>query len=391
VDGIRFEGLRFDQALPGRPEFVLGARTGFLDAVSGRMTLRGATVAVYGARLATVPRLTFAVGTGAHGSGNRLEMPLSFRQSRTSGFATGLRLPVPLGTDTAAKVVWESTSTRGEQWAFDAERTIYRGRGGRRAFFADGDAPRGSTPLQRLLSAPPAESLPTAYVDILTMPDLIVPPGDPLWLRAGASAHRRREFARRGAVVLVSRLPEARFDAHVPIGNGFADVRWSAGEYREEDRSRSVATANRTQVQARLAAPPLPIAGPVRLQLQGSGSLHRYDGLRRYDVGEARIALDAPLGGRNAFAAGVIVRKESGSTPFLFDRIEAGTEGQARGQVSIGTVVAAMAVRFDLRQHRIFDREIGVGWTGRILEPRLTYRTLGSQIGFTVAVPALSL
>jgi len=391
TQGVRFTSLRLDQALPGRSELALAARAGRLDAQSGRLTLQGATLSVLGARIATIPRLTFAVGTGARGSGGRMEMPVSFRQSRTSGFATGLRLPVPLGANTAALAVWESTTTRGEQWAFDAERALYRGAGGRRSFFADGDAPRGASPLDRLLAPPAPSRLPVAYADILTLPDLIVPPGDPLLFRVAASAHRRREFARRGAVVLVSRLPEVRLDGHIPLGNGFADVRWSAGDYREENVLRSVTSSPRTQVVARVAAPPLPIAGPVRLQLQGSGLLHRYSENRRYDVGEARIALDAPLGNRNAIAAGVIVRKESGLTPFLFDRVEAGTEGQVRGQISIGSVITAVAVRFDLRQHRIFDREIGIGWKGRILEPRLTYRTLGSQIGFTVAVPALSL
>lgn len=387
---VVFTGLHIEPDGGNRHELRVDAARGVYGYADGKLTLFDARLELYGVRLTTVKRFGFALAADRSGAATPLMIPITWRQSRTSGIAPGIRVPFMLARNLVARTVYESTSERGAQWGVDLETTVYRGKTRARSFFADADATSGATPLRRLLSDPRPRPRSPYYRDILTMPELILPGGNPLTIRAGGTVQHRREFIRRDAVVLLSHRPLAFVEAHVPLGTGFADLRLGLGRTVEEASDGRTIGANRRALLVRMAAPPVPLVGPVRLQLQGSLTDNRYEHAGAYRVGEARVALDAPLGARSGIAAGVVTRREQGATPFLFDRVEAGTEGQVRCQMAWHGLVAAGALRWDLRQGRIFDREIGIGVTGRILEPRLTYRTLGSQIGFTVALPGFT-
>lgn len=389
--GIVFENLRLEPDGGGRGELDVDASRGRYGYDDGRLTLFDARLRLYGVRVATLRRVGFALASDRGGGGSPLMIPITWRQSRTSGIAPGVRFPVTLAPGIVARAAYEATSQRGAQWGVETETVLYRGKTPGRSFFAGSLAPTEGTPLRRLLASPEPPKPSPFYRDILTLPELILPGGDPLTVRAGMSVQQRREFIRRDAVVLLSRRPEGFVAAHLPLGVGFADVRLTLGRAAEEAPDGTSVGASRRSAMVRLAAPPVPLVGPVRLQLQGSHTDNAYGGGGAYRVDEMRVALDTPLGGRSGIALGIVTRHEQGATPFLFDRVEAGTEGQLRCQMAWHGLVAAAALRWDLRERRLFDREIGIGLTGKILEPRFTYRTQGSQIGFTVALPGFAL
>lgn len=390
-DRVVFTLFSLRPEVPGRPELQVDAREGVYDPRSDRMSLRSARFVVFGKPLVVLPRFSFQLGAGERRPESRLEFPLIWRQSATSGLATGFKTPLPLGREALGRAVWETTTLRGTQWLVDVERTIGFGPSKRRRFFSDPPGHVKGSPGFGLAAAPKPDPQKSTYQDFLTLPDLLVGPRDRSQILVGTTWQARREFVRRDAVVLISRSPQARLNVHHPVGNGFMEGEVSRGRVREETPAGTIARADRSAWLVRVATPPARVSESSRFQAQGSVTENRYDGGSAYRVAEGRIAFDRSFGGRNGIAAGVIARRTYGSTPFLFDLVEAGTEGQIRGQWSVHRVVGALAVRWDLGQGRVFDREIGIGWRGDILEPRLTYRTQGRQVSFSIGVASFGL
>jgi len=389
--GVHFDGFTMEAAGGESNELRIQARDARYDAESDRFTLRNSRFVLFGTRIATFPKISFNVGAGGNRSDSRLEFPLIWRQSATSGLATGFKTPLPLGKSTVGRAIWETTTQRGTQWRVDIDRTVFAGASNRRRLFSDAARQPGASAIAGLTALPPSPSPTRVYEDFLTLPMLVVAPRDRWSVSAGATWQARREFVRRDAVVLISRSPQARLNAHFPLGAGFAEAEIERGKVREETPSGTVSDADRSAWVFRAAAPPVAIGSSARLQFQGAVTENRYDRTSAYRVTEGRVALDTTLGERNGIAAGIIARRSYGSTPFLFDLVEAGTEGQWRGQWVIRRVMTAVAWRWDLGQGKVFDREIGIGWRGNLLEPRLTWRTQGRTVSFSIALPSLNL
>ena len=83
-----------------RPDYHVRAQTLTLDEKTHRGVLRNATVYLFGARLLTVPRVTFHAGTAGGAARRRVSIPVigvSARYGTYASFGSGLRLgPVPL-------------------------------------------------------------------------------------------------------------------------------------------------------------------------------------------------------------------------------------------------------------------------------------------------------
>ncbi len=389
--GVEFAGFTLEAAGGQTNELRISASNARYDADSDRFTLEKARFDLFGTRIASLPKLSFHLGQDDNRSDSRLEFPLIWRQSATSGLATGFKTPLPLGKTTQGRAVWETTTQRGTQWRVDIDRTILAGPSSRRRLFAAPARTRNASPMADLAALPATPATPPVYEDFLTLPPLIVAPRDRWSVSAGATWQARREFVRRDAVVLISRSPQARLNAHFPFGAGYAEAEYSRGQVREETPLGTVSDADRSAWMFRAAAPPVSLGRTARLQFQGAVTENSYDATSVYRVTEGRLAIDTTLGGRNGVAAGVIARRSYGTTPFLFDLVEAGTEGQLRGQWVVRRVMAALAWRWDLGQGKVFDREIGIGWRGNLLEPRITWRTQGRQISFSIALPGLNL
>lgn len=390
-EGVRFDGFIMEPVGADTNELRIRAREARYDADSDRFTLSEARFDIFGARIATFPKISFNIGAGGNRSDSRLEFPLIWRQSATSGLATGFKTPLPLGKTTVGRAVWETTTQRGTQWRVDIDRVVFAGPSNRRRLFSDAPEQPGVSAMAGLAALPAVPSAPLVYEDFLTLPALIVAPRDRWSVSVGSTWQARREFVRRDAVVLISRSPQARLNAHFPVGAGFAEAEIARGKVREDTPSGTVSDADRSAWMFRAAAPPVAIGSSGRLQIQGAVTENRYDRASAYRVTEGRLALDTTLGDRNGVAAGIIARRSYGSTPFLFDLVEAGTEGQLRGQWVIRRIMTAFAWRWDLGQGKVFDREIGIGWRGNLLEPRLTWRTQGRTISFSIALPSLNL
>lgn len=389
-DGVTLRNFRLEAAQAGRAELRIDAPEARYSPQSDKIELREARFLLFGKPLVTLPRVAFSVGLDDRQEASRLEFPLTWRQSTTSGLATGFRVPLPGTSQTRGRAIWETTTQRGTQWLVDIEHRLSQGKSRRRRLFSDVDASDAS-PIRRLTSTPEPERRIPVYNDFLTLPELIVAPRDRFQINTGITWQARREFVRRDAVVLISRAPQIRLQAHYPFGDAFIEGEASLGRIREDAPRGGFAQADRRAWLLRAAAPPVPLSQGLRLQVQGSVNDNHYFGQSNYRVVEGRFALDSPLGGRNGLAAGVVARRSYGSTPFLFDLVEAGTEGQLRGQFQFHRLLTAFALRWDMGQRRLFDREIGVGWQGNLLEPRLTWRSQGRQLSFSIVVASLNL
>jgi hypothetical protein len=108
-----------------------------------------------------------------------------------------------------------------------------------------------------------------------------------------------------------------------------------------------------------------------------------YEGGGSYRNAEVSVAAAYLLGGRSAVGVNYTRRFTSGSTPFAFDVVDTENEARLRAQASRGRYTAALLGRYDVDQGRFFDFEVALALRLRCIEPRLSYRRLGRQVGFT--------
>jgi hypothetical protein len=202
-----------------------------------------------------------------------------------------------------------------------------------------------------------------------------------------------REFVRRDGILLRSRLPEALLTGRIPGRKG--EGGWVAtlgGGLAEEKRL----DGSGLQVRSERFVGSLGWAAP-RLQLGTQGQIHAFLGQTeqhyahaRYRISELRLAADYGFSLQTGLSGGLALRRAQGQSPFRFDTLEAVNEAQLRGQTQLGSLTVALLGRWDLQSGQLFDREIALGWRGKTIEPRLTWRSQSQQIGFTINLPALA-
>lgn len=388
--------------------------------------LRRPTLYLFGTRLVTLPRYRIVLprGRGSERDEYRFSVPLRVRQSRISGVVLGIGSRFYLGEQIGGSFAADLPSKRPLQYAvslgrdFLPDQPVDRPRG----LFADPTrrdavlAP-GASPLREFLRARPLAPLPDPILDFEDISSTQSPLSRPTRTTTRALVGEinltgNREVGdKRQGDLLLSRLPEVRLAGRLPLGtqpppaDNEAARRYvraprvllsgeaSAGRYAERALEQSRMRVSRTRTLASVGLETLPLLLGERLLVlpRAAVTLQRYSGGQAYRHLEASLAADYVLGTRTAVGAAYIRRFTGGQTPFTFDQIDTKNEAQARAQLGLGKLTLALLGRYDVDQGRVFDFEITVGLRGRCLEPRLSYRKLSQQIGFTLAFPGLGL
>ena len=374
---------------------------------SGRLFLENATVRLLGNRLITLPKLALTPRYDKQRQGQSLDLPILYRTSRVSGVAAGVRLPfAPVG---GAQGIFLVESTTKQSW--NALVTVRRELLGQ-AKSLEPEAPslftglRNSTQKERsfeervrpfIVARPPAAADLSVrrYAASLSSPATL----DPLprqttpSLTLNAAVESNREFVRRSGFLLRSRLPEALLTGRVPgqrgEGGWLATLGGGPAQEKRLDGSGKQVKANRLVAALGWEAP------RFRLGRQGQANVflgqteQRYP-RAHYSISELRLSTDYGFSLQTGLSGGLALRRAKGQSPFLFDTLEAVNEAQLRGQTQVGSLTIALLGRWDIQSHQLFDSEVALGWRGKTIEPRLTWRRQNQQLGFTINLPALT-
>lgn len=369
-----------------------------------QLRLRDVSVQLYGLRFLTLRRLTLRLPDPSQDRGDHLRFPTTFRLSRISGIAVGMGLPFRLSRQARGEFVLEPMTRQGFQFEGSAGIEL------RPSSLAAPAAPALS-PLRQLLAARPLPPLPDPverFAGIFSTSPLIPRPviGEGRTLRLDLRLSGNREIGtRRQGDLTLSRLPEfaaryrhplfapagARRRALRPVLSAEANAGWFVERRLEADR-RTIGQP-RAALTVGAGIEPLLLGDRLLLRAQVAVAANRYGTGQSYRFAEEQLLGEWLLGERSAIGGGVILRQTHGATPFLFDQQDTGREGQLRLQFALpGTSwIVGSFHRYDLTQGRAFDNEVALAFAGRMIEPRLSFRTINQQIGFTVAFPNLRL
>jgi hypothetical protein len=405
--GAEARELRFVPGPEPRGEIELSAGRVRSQAGTGRLYFENATVRLLGNRLLTLQRLAITPRYDRQGQTQSLELPLLYRTSRVSGVAAGVRLPfTPVGGIQGTLLV-ESTSRQGWNTLITARKELLGA-----PTTTEPEAPslftglRNATQQERsfeervrpfIVARPPTpvELSVRRYGAELSAPKTL----DPLPRRSGpgltleAALESNREFVRRNGFLLRSRLPELRLIGRLPGPRGAGG--WLASVGGGPARERRLDGSDKQVRSERLVAALGWEAPRVALGRQGQvhafvGQTEQYYSHAHYSISELRLAADYGLSPQTGLSGGLALRRAQGQSPFLFDTLEAVNEAQLRGQTQLGSLTLALLGRWDLPRYQLFDTEVALGWRGKTVEPRLTWRSQNQQIGFTVSLPALA-
>ncbi|MCC6445574.1 MAG: LPS-assembly protein LptD [Armatimonadetes bacterium] len=185
--------------------------------------------------------------------------------------------------------------------------------------------------------------------------------------------------------VLLDRLPEVEVGfPEARLAKGFLTLTpaVSAGYYRERP---SLSRTTRLQAQAALLGPQLGgSAFRTRPELQAIAA--RYGSGDRYSVVGLGWQSDYLLRGEPAFGLGYFKRAASGTTPFLFDRIDLAEELQTRLALGGAPNRLNLLVQYDLRHGGVYNVEFALNWRYHCLEPRLTWKTRQRAVGLSLVI-----
>lgn len=410
----------------GRGEF--GFRAEEIRLVDGqRISLRNATLYLWGNRLLTIRRVTFTARVG--GSRDREARgavpPFTVRASQISGYALGTGLNFAPARGIVGSVQVEATTKQGFPYsaqirsdfvAFQPElqtRRIAPQPGGTDPALVN------ATPLRQLLTA---RALPPPADAVLDFESILVLTSSPLsrpTRAAGRDIHlelnvtENREVAgRRIGPALLSRKPEVMLVTRLPLtgappGNDNAAARsflrrprfilqgdLSQGSYEEVrlNEMRAQVTKSRTGVRLGIGTLPLLVGDNILLYGQVIRQANQYASSNTYRFFESTIAANYILGLRSAVGVAYIDRAVNGTTPFIWDQVDTQSEAQAFAQTTFfkGKYTLALLGRYDTRQRTLFDTEFAIAIRGKNIEPRISYRRLNGQLGFNIALPGLT-
>ena len=405
--GAEARRLRFVPGPEPKGEIELSADRVRSQPGSGRLYFENATVRLLGNRLITLPHLAITPRYDKKGQEQSLVLPIIYRTSRISGVAAGVRLPfAPVG-GAQGTLIAESTSRQG----VNALVTVRRELLGQAKSLEPEEVSvltgvRNGTQKERtfeervrpfIIARPPAAADLSArrYASGLSIPATLVPMPrqSTSSLTLDAAVESNREFVRRSALILRSRLPELKLTGRVPGARG--EGGWLASLAGGPAREKQLDDVTKEVRSDRLIAT-LGWEAP-RLRLGTQGQAHVFVGQTEqryphahYSVSELRLSTDYGFSPQTGLSGGLALRKAQGKSPFLFDTLEAVNEAQLRGQTQVGSLTIALLGRWDIQSQQLFDSEVALGWRGKTIEPRLTWRRQNQQVGFTINLPALA-
>ena len=402
----------------GRADYYLRAKTITLDSMRRRGTLRNATLYLFGARLVTIPRLTFGLGGGGGAAGHHVVIPtvgVSSRYGTYVAFGNNTRIaqfPVQyrllLPTRQSVQALVTSRQNLYSPPAHSVTKEVpYAG---------------PVTLLDRLRAAatvPPGplpEGDPLRFQDFLPDPDPIqlfnspshggLDLGEDLSVHVAASGRRRNDL-------YVSRLPEVSLNGNLPLtpvpdapipGDPqsfraalrhvvlYVQAQETVGDYREQLSAAPYSIrAKRTQSQAGLSARPLLIAPNTVLLPSISISTSSYSGSKsayRYD--QINVAVNHYFSDLTAVGIQFLASSTSGDSPFNFDVLDTSRELDLRFQAGNSHFVAAGRIRYDLAQGGVIDYQAVLGPSLRGFIPVFSYNFRTRSLGLGIQVKGLT-
>ena len=405
--GAEARRLLFVPGPDARGEVQLSADLVRSQAGTGRLSFENATVRLLGNRLITLRRLALTPKYTEKRRAQSLKLPIVYRTSRVSGVVAGVQLPFAPVAGSQGSFVIESTTRQGWNALITAQRELL----GQPVAVEQEDPTlltglRNATQKERSFEErvrpfifaplPAAADLSLlSYASSLSVPPLLepLPRQKKPTLALETTVEYNRELVRRDASLLRSYLPNIRLVGRVPGSKGsggwLATLGGGHAEEKQLDGTGTHIRANRLVASLGWEAP--------RLRLGRQGQAHAFVGQTEqrypesyYRISELRLSTDYGFSQDTGLSGSVSLRKAKGKSPFLFDTLEALDEAQLRGQTRVGSATFAILGRWDLRTHQLFDTEIAIGWRGKTIEPRLSWRSQNQQVGFTINFPALA-
>lgn len=401
----------------GPADFYLRSQTITLDSQKRRGTLRNATVYLFGARLVTIPRLTFGLAGPGGGSRRAVAIPTVGYSSRYGAFlAFGsntrlMRLPLQYRLLLPARQTIQAAVT--------SSQTLYTPRV-QSAPAAPYTGP--TTLLDRIRAAatvPPGPlpaGDPLRFTDFLPDPNPIslfnAPSHGGLYLGEDLSTHIASS-GRRRTDLYVSRLPEIALSGDLPLtpvpkaplyGDPqafraalrhfvlYAQARETLGYYREQLSAAPYHIyARRISHQAGLATRPL-LIGPNTVLLPSiSVTTNSYSGDKtayRYD--QINVAVNHYFSPLTAVGVQFLASRTSGDSPFNFDVLDTSRELDLRFQTGTARLVAASRIRYDLARGGVIDYQIALGPALRGFIPVFSYNFRTRSLGLGLQVRGLT-
>lgn len=419
--GIVAQDAVFTACPEGKGEFRLTARE--IEIVDDRyLVARRPTFYLFGARILSLPRIRYVLRRGKEREREEyaLSVPITIRSSRISGLVVGVTVPFSLGQGYDGGAGIEVPSKGAPKLLARVEKDLIREPEARaRGLFADptrrDEEIEEESDLRRFLRARPLPPPPDPVLDF----EDILPTQNPLsfptrtpsrLLRASVNVLTNQEIGeKRTSPLLLTRAPELRLEGRLPLApvvpaDNAAARRYlrrprpllttdiTIGHYRERELEASRRETSRSRAAATVGIGTLPLLIGSRLLFRPSFlvTYQAYSKGASYAFTEINLATDYVFAARTALGFVYIKRFTNGETPFTFDRIDTQSEAQARLQWGMGKYTLAGLARYDLKQQQLFDFELSLGIRLRCIEPRLTYRRLGQQIGLTLTLPGLT-
>lgn len=401
----------------GPADYYLRSETITLDSGKHRGTLKNATVYLFGARLVTIPRLSFGLGGQGSSGGKHLAIPTIGVSSRYGTFIAfdsttriirvPLRYRLLLPTRQSIEAVVTSSQTLYAPSVHAAPPAPYIG---------------PKTLLSRIRAAatvptgPLPDGDPLRFVDFLPDPNPIqlfnTPSHGGLYLDEDLSTHVSASGRLRNDLY-VSRLPEISLSGDIPLtpvpkapvyGDPqsfranlkhivlYAQARETLGYYQEQLSAAPYDIyARRINYQAGLAIRPLLIAPNTVLLPSISITSSSYSGSKtayRYD--RINVAINHYFSGLTAVGVQFLASNTSGNSPFDFDVLDTSRELDLRFQTGTASVVAAGRIRYDLTRGGVIDYQAALGPALRGFIPVVSYNFRTRSLGLGLQVKGLT-
>ena len=401
----------------GSADYYLRSQLITLDSKKRQGTLKNATLYLFGARIVTIPRLSFGLGGAGSGAKRTFALPTIGVSSRYGTFlAFGnttrfMKLPFQyrllLPTRQSAEAVITSGQTLYTPPGHPPSAALYTG---------------PTTLLDRIRTAatvptgPLPEGDPLRFTDFLPNPNPIslfsVPSRGGLYLDENLSVHVSASGNRR-TDLYVSRLPEISLSGDLPLtpvpkaalyGDPssfratlkhivlYLQARETLGDYREQLSAAPYSIrARRTNSQVGLTTRPLLIAPNTVLLPSVSITSSSYSGDKtayRYD--QINIAVNHYFTDLTAVGVQFLASSTSGKSPFDFDVLDTSRELDLRFQAGTARFVAAGRVRYDLSKSGVIDYQAAIGPALRGFIPVLSYNFRTRSLGLDIQVKGLT-
>ncbi len=397
-----------------RPDLDVRAQSLSLFPARRHGELRNASFYLFHARVLTLPRVGFSLGSGAGNSGRQGNIP-------TVGYSGryGAYLAIGGGAARSGRIRYRVVlpARQSVQARVTSEQTLF--------FHA---APGGPPPvpvaandylgaLRKLATArrpPLPEHDPLLFHDFLPDPNPIRlfdgPPATRLSLGEELSTHIEAT-GRRMDNLYVSRLPEVTLNGQQPLAQTDAlpramtaeafrsalrqivpvvTAQAAAGAFREQPAN---IRAQRARLALGLSTRPLLVAPNTVILpfVQTTANAYNVSGLRsRYNYAQFGMAVNHYFSDRSAIGLQYVGSKQSGDSPFNFDVIDTSRELDGRIQVGNRRLAVAGQVRYDLTRGGVIDYKLAVAPGLAGLTPIFSYNFRNRSVGVGVAIEGIT-